>query len=474
MPQLRLERGWSVDVGGGSWPGAESADPVQLDGKLKPGPGASASKVAAHQLDRLHGSTLELVAERGYGAVTVRDLAGRAGVSTRSFYQHYSGKEECFLAVHDLIARRILRSLTASNQRAVTARQKMPLAITTMIREWERDPRAAHLMLVDVYDAGPAAIDRAHRTSRSIESRMTDDGGVAGIVARGMLAGVTGIAQRELLNQQVLHMQTESDDLVRWALAYLSGSMADLEELHRVSVRELQPHSRDELRTYVEVTTPRADSDRDLLVSAVEKLIAAGDCEKITDKMVLAAAGVPRRTFEAHFSCLEDCLALILSQHTERALALARQAAREGSSAAGGVYRGVGALCYEMAQDSSLTEICFGDVSGFRAAALRLRYHQEVKAQISRFVVESIGPTAAADRLILEASVGAFWGAIQNEVVRKNANCLPRMTVPLAYLVLAPTIGPEWAIEAMRRELNSPVQQNVQAITTGRKPRSCT
>jgi AcrR family transcriptional regulator len=459
LPQLRLERGWSVDVGGKPWSEAESADPARLHGRLKPGPGASASEVAAHQLDRIHSATLELVVERGYGAVTVRDMAGRAGVSTRSFYQHYSGKEECFLVVHDLIARRVLRGLAVSNKRAMADGQKTLLAIASIIREWERDPRAAHLMLVDVYDAGPMAIDHAHRTSRSLERRITagDPSNISSVIARGVLAGVTDIAQKELLSRQALHMQDLSGGLGRWALACLGGSMTDLEELNQVSARKVQFSLRDDSSPYINAMPPGPDGDRALLVSAVERLLGVGDCGKITEKMVLTAAGVPRRVFKANFSRLEDCLALVLGRHTERALHRARKAGAMESSAAGAVYRGVVSLCLEIAQDPALKGICFGGVAGFEAVP-RLRFHREVKAQISRFVAESIGSASDAEGLTIEASVGAFWGAIQSEVVLGNSNCLAQMTVPLTHLILAPTVGPGWTIEVMCNELDDAAQ----------------
>ena len=41
--------------------------------KLHPGPGQPREQAASHQRARIHAAMIELVAERGYGAVTVRD-----------------------------------------------------------------------------------------------------------------------------------------------------------------------------------------------------------------------------------------------------------------------------------------------------------------------------------------------------------------------------------------------------------------
>lgn len=45
----------------------------------------------------LAAATLELAAERGLAVVTVEQIAARAGVSYRTFFNHFSGKEEALL-----------------------------------------------------------------------------------------------------------------------------------------------------------------------------------------------------------------------------------------------------------------------------------------------------------------------------------------------------------------------------------------
>jgi len=49
--------------------------------KLHPGPGWTREQAASHQRARIYAAMIELVAERGYGAVTVRELVRFAGVS---------------------------------------------------------------------------------------------------------------------------------------------------------------------------------------------------------------------------------------------------------------------------------------------------------------------------------------------------------------------------------------------------------
>src|SRR3954464_13642354 len=41
------------------------------------------------------------VADKGYGATAVADVISRARVSRKTFYEHFTNKEACFLAAYD-------------------------------------------------------------------------------------------------------------------------------------------------------------------------------------------------------------------------------------------------------------------------------------------------------------------------------------------------------------------------------------
>src|SRR5206468_1612562 len=105
-------------------------------------------------------------------------------------------------------------------------------------------------------------------------------------------------------------------------------------------------------------------------------------------------------------------------RHIKAAVARTRNASREGLSPAGGIYRGVVALCREMAQDPVLRSLCF---EGERFGMLGLRSHQKIKAQISRLVIESLASSPDVEESNVYASVGAFWGVAQVKVRRGDS-----------------------------------------------------
>lgn len=60
---------------------------------------------------RLVEAGLELFAAHGYSSTSIEQLCARAGVSTRNFYEHFSGREELLLALHDDLNARALQAV---------------------------------------------------------------------------------------------------------------------------------------------------------------------------------------------------------------------------------------------------------------------------------------------------------------------------------------------------------------------------
>src|SRR3979490_221775 len=73
--------------------------------RLPPGPHRlERAEGLRHQRMRMHGAMVEAVAADGYQGTSVREVIALAGVSRRSFYEHFANKQECLLATFDVIA----------------------------------------------------------------------------------------------------------------------------------------------------------------------------------------------------------------------------------------------------------------------------------------------------------------------------------------------------------------------------------
>ena len=118
--------------------------------------------VAGSQRVRLLDAVARVVAERGYGAATVADVIALAGVSRRTFYEHFPGLEDCFLAAYE----DGMRSLFAAIRSALAGVPRDDLALRTRVAidaylaAMASVPAAAWSFTVEVLGAGRPALDR--------------------------------------------------------------------------------------------------------------------------------------------------------------------------------------------------------------------------------------------------------------------------------------------------------------------------
>jgi AcrR family transcriptional regulator len=122
--------------------------------------GLPRSFVAHNQRLRLIAAMLRVLPRHGYPATTIGHLTREAGVSRAAFYQRFAGKEECFLDTYDVASRWFCGSV----ERTVAGEAEWPARIrvgaSEALRLLAANPLVAHLMAVEVLQAGRAARER--------------------------------------------------------------------------------------------------------------------------------------------------------------------------------------------------------------------------------------------------------------------------------------------------------------------------
>jgi AcrR family transcriptional regulator len=116
-------------------------------------------EVAASQHGRLLLAMAQVVADEGYVNTTVADVSARAGVSTRTFYEHFATKEDCFLASHavciDALVGIMRSAIGSTRQRPMTRFGRVLRAYLDALTD---QPALARTFLIEVYAAGPRAM----------------------------------------------------------------------------------------------------------------------------------------------------------------------------------------------------------------------------------------------------------------------------------------------------------------------------
>jgi AcrR family transcriptional regulator len=120
----------------------------------------SRSYVEANQRERIVDAIVEVSSLAGYSAMSVEDIIGTAGVSRRTFYDHFRSKEGAFLAALETVSNQLLERVQTAYDTADTFPAAVRNGLAAFLRFLSNEPRYADFLIVEVLAAGPTAISR--------------------------------------------------------------------------------------------------------------------------------------------------------------------------------------------------------------------------------------------------------------------------------------------------------------------------
>jgi AcrR family transcriptional regulator len=106
--------------------------------------------VVHHQRERILTAAVELIAERGYRAVTVADIVKRAAIARLKFYENFSSKSDCFLAAYDRgLGEATRRVGEACEQHPDSFPERVSAGITALLGYAAAEPALARACIVE-------------------------------------------------------------------------------------------------------------------------------------------------------------------------------------------------------------------------------------------------------------------------------------------------------------------------------------
>jgi AcrR family transcriptional regulator len=119
--------------------------------------------VAASQRTRLLEAVGRAVAEKGYAGATIDDIVRGAGVSKKTFYEHFRDKLDCFLAAYEAASDELLTRLREAQSGRAGWLERTRAGIDAYLRWLAAEPALARVFLIEVAAAGPVAAERRER-----------------------------------------------------------------------------------------------------------------------------------------------------------------------------------------------------------------------------------------------------------------------------------------------------------------------
>lgn len=146
-------------------PGRESRVPLDAEP-------AAVTRSSAHrdQRRRILRAIAELVAKRGYADVTVELVVKRARVSYKTFYKHFSGKEDCFMELFDSAfgsTEKAIRERLEEKSEGSSWSDRVVLALGLWIDRIVAEPLIARAVIVEAPTVGPGMLKRYERVTKA-------------------------------------------------------------------------------------------------------------------------------------------------------------------------------------------------------------------------------------------------------------------------------------------------------------------
>jgi AcrR family transcriptional regulator len=184
-------------------------------------------EVLRDQRERLIDAVPRVVAERGYGAMSVADIVKAAAVSRTAFYKNFAEKRECFAAAHDAGHEQLLEVLMRHCEAGATIEERVQRSLAAGLDAMASDPEMARLLFVEAPSAGEEIALGYHEWLRRYGALLRSaapDLPVRSIPApevEGVIVG--GIASRvgsEVLHGRAKRLSDLTAPLVEYVLAF--------------------------------------------------------------------------------------------------------------------------------------------------------------------------------------------------------------------------------------------------------------
>ena len=182
------------------------ADPAQLAaGKVRLPPGRHGLPrdfVAENQRERLLNGVVEAVAADGYNATTIGRIAEASKVSRKTFYEHFEGKEDCFLAAYEMIDAHAGAAMLAAAGPKEPWPERVEARLAALLDLFSRDPVVARFYLVEPLAAGGEVAARYRDAMQLLAELLRPDAGPSGVGAevrnQALMGGITTLIRRRL------------------------------------------------------------------------------------------------------------------------------------------------------------------------------------------------------------------------------------------------------------------------------------
>ena len=207
--------------------------------------GLPRSFVVSNQRERILSAVAEVTRVTGYSAMTVEDIIARAGVSRRTFYDHFKSREDVFLQAYDAGAAQLADVVREAHDSAEGLVDRAAGSLLALLETLANEPSFARMCIVEVLAAGPEALARRNAAMSWFAGLIDEDAKRAlpksrrppPLTAETVVGGIYEVMYARILRGEVAELPSLLPDLTYSLLLPYTGATAAGEAMRRLKRR---------------------------------------------------------------------------------------------------------------------------------------------------------------------------------------------------------------------------------------------
>jgi AcrR family transcriptional regulator len=173
----------------------------------------------------------------GYPEMSVEDVIVTAGVSRRTFYEHFKNKEDAFLAAYDVVVAQLLVAVQEAYEKEEGFAARVRAGLAAFLEFLAREPAFARMCIVEALAAGPDAIARRNNAMAAFADLLDRNARALGtpiepqpITAETIIGGMYEVVYTRIVRGEIRQLPELLPDLTYCALLpYLGAEPAGAE-----------------------------------------------------------------------------------------------------------------------------------------------------------------------------------------------------------------------------------------------------
>jgi AcrR family transcriptional regulator len=189
--------------------------------------------VIENQRERMLAAVADVASAASYAEMSVEDIIVTAGVSRRTFYEHFKNKEDAFLAAYEEASGQLLAAVRAGYESREGFADRVRAGIEMFLTLLAADPAFARMCIVEVMAAGPEAVQRRneamHAFAMMLEENareLLDEPPPSELTSETVVGGIYDVIYTRIQRGEIRQLPDLAPELSKSALMHYLGPEA--------------------------------------------------------------------------------------------------------------------------------------------------------------------------------------------------------------------------------------------------------